>query len=266
MSVRRSYVHGGCVRINEDFRQPLAAPWRLTEIGSGRVIQQPGLLQMSVSQTQTYSDAQISDYESNDFRWQPPLRMTVRARFSADKLVGTAGFGFWNQPFMPGQRGIRLPQAVWFFFSSLPSNMQLARGIPGPGWKAAVIDASRWSFLALAPAAPLGVLLMRVPALYNIFWPIGQRTIGVSEGLLGDALLTETHIYALDWRKNGATFAVDGEVVHEAPYSPRGPLGFIAWVDNQYAIVTPQGRFGFGIVPVEREQSLILENVTIESL
>lgn len=252
------------MQIIEDFQQPLASPWRVTEIGSGSVIQRPSLLQMTVSQTQVYSDAQISDYESNDFRWQPPLRMTVRARFSADNLVGTAGFGFWNQPFMPGQRGFRLPQAAWFFYSSPPSNMQLAQGIPGPGWKAATIDASRWSFLALAPTAPLGVLLMRVPALYNILWPLGQRAIGVSECLLDRALLTETHIYTLEWRIDGATFTVDGALTHESPYAPRGPLGFIAWVDNQYAIVTSQGRFNFGIVPIEREQSLILDAVTIE--
>jgi hypothetical protein len=254
------------MQIYENFQQPLACPWRVTEIGSGSVSQNPGLLHMIVSQAQTYSDAQISDYESHQFRWKPPLRMMVRARTSSDNLIGTAGFGFWNQPFMPGQSRLRLPQAIWFFFSSPPSNMQLAKNVPGPGWKAAAIDASRWSFLALAPITPVGVLLMRVPALYDTLWPIGQRAIGVSERLLDARLLTETHIYKLEWRKNGATFTIDSAVVHETTSAPRGPLGFVAWIDNQYAVATPQGQFGFGIVPIEREQSLMLEAITIETL
>jgi hypothetical protein len=225
-------------------------------------------MQINPAAGDVYSDAQISDYVESDFRWRPPLRLTVRARASgtADELVGTAGFGFWNQPFMPGQRRFRLPQAVWFFFSSPPSNMRLAKGVPGPGWKAATINARRWSFAALAPTALIGVLLMRIPSLYNRLWPIGQRAIGVSERLLDGALLAETHTYTLDWRADGAIFGVDNIAVHEVPVAPRGALGFVAWIDNQYAIVTPQGQFGFGLVPVQREQTLILEYVAIETV
>jgi hypothetical protein len=258
------------LRIEEDFHQPIDPCWRLTEIGKGTVIQQPGVLKMQIAPqaAEVYSDAQISDYRQADFRWRPPLRLTVRARASGavSELTGTAGFGFWNQPFMPGQRRFRLPQAVWFFFSSPPSNMRLAKDVPGPGWKAATINARSWSFAALVPTALIGVLLMRIPALYNGLWPIGQRAIGVSEQHLNGALLAETHTYTLDWRKDGATFSVDNRVVHEAPVAPRGPLGFIAWIDNQYAIVTPQGHFEFGLIPVEREQSLSLEYVAIETV
>jgi hypothetical protein len=104
---------------------------------------------------------------------------------------------------------------------------------------------------------------MRIPALYNRLWPVGQRAIGVSEALLDGGLLAETHTYTIDWRSDGATFAVDGQVVHEAESAPRGPLGFIAWMDNQYAIVTPQGQFGFGAVRVEQEQALVLEHIAV---
>jgi hypothetical protein len=43
-------------------------------------------------------------------------------------------------------------------------------------------------------------------------------------------------------------------------------LGFVAWVDNQYAIVTPQGRFGSGLVEVPETQLLIMERISIEPL
>jgi len=284
--------------IETDFTQSLSVPWQFTQIGRGAVSQQPGTLRLAVPPTpaNVYSDAQISDYAGkHDFAWCPPVRLTITARAemvpslstvgtrhassegleNADThysllithpfLSGTAGFGFWNHPFVPGERGFRLPQAVWFFFSSPPSNMQLAHGVPGPGWKAATIDATRLSFLALLPTAPIGVLLMRIPALYRRLWPVGQRVIGVSEQLLDTALLTENHTYTLDWRADGVIFAVDGVTVHETPSAPRGPLGFIAWIDNQYAIVTPQGQLGFGLLPVEQEQALIIEHIRLES-
>ena len=58
---------------------------------------------------------------------------------------------------------------------------------------------------------------------------------------------------------------MDGMVIHEAPTAPGGPLGFVAWIDNQYAIVTPQGHFGFGVVPLAHPQTLRLDEVKIES-
>lgn len=249
---------------------PPAPPWRLTAIGPARARPAPRQLELTAGPAApgVYSDAQISDYgAAAGFRWRPPLRLTVRACCApgADALRGTAGFGFWNQPFTPGQAALRLPQAVWFFFSSPPSDMRLARGVPGPGWKAATLNAARWPFLALLPTAPAGALLMRVPALYERLWPVGQRAIGVSERLLDPALLAGWHTYTLDWQPDSALFTVDGALVHRAPCAPRGPLGFVAWVDNQYAVVTPQGRFGFGLLPLAAPQSLRLAELVIET-
>jgi hypothetical protein len=271
--------------IHTDFTQPLMLPWRITEIGSGRVEPSAGALRLTVPPTssQVYSDAQLSDYAGKpDFAWRPPLRMTVRAYARVDPLPlapslrsgegeksnshlkGTAGFGFWNHPFVPGEKGFRLPQAAWFFFSAPPSNMALAKDVPGPGWKAATINATRRQFLALLPTAPIGVLLMRVPALYQRLWPIGQRAVGVSEQLLDSTLLLAAHTYTLEWHTNSVMFSVDDATVHKAPTVLAGPLGFIAWIDNQYAIVTPQGRLGFGLAEVKNTQSLIIESIRIE--
>lgn len=249
------------------FDQP--HPWRLTESGQGQVTQQTGELHLIDHATppQVYSNAQISDYAARaDFRHQPPLRLTVTAWANTADIRGTAGFGFWNHPHSNRLTGLRLPRAVWFFFAGMPNNIRLARDVPGSGWKTMTLDATRLPFLALLPTAPPGFLLMRVPALYRLLWPVGQWALGVGDAALNPRLLLERHTYTLDWRERSVTFAVDGAPVYHTGRSPRGPLGFIAWIDNQYAIVTPQGQFGYGVVPLAAEQRLMLEHISIEPL
>jgi hypothetical protein len=143
--------------------------------------------------------------------------------------------------------------------------MALALGVPGAGWKAATIDASRAAFWLLAPFAPLGFLLMRVPAFYQRLWPIAQRAIGVAEATLA-ADLSVPHTYSLEWREDSVIFQIDGAEVHISPHSPRGPLGFITWMDNQYAVVTPQGHFRFGLLATDAPQWLAIEHIDIEPL
>lgn len=244
--------------------------FNVTKIGQGEVLQAGNAIRLTVPavDASAYHDAQISSYHTRQgFTYAPPLKMTVRAYYEGD-VQGTAGFGFWNHPYAPGSvgiRGLRLPKAVWFFFGSPPHNLAMVRGVPGDGWKAMTFNASNPLFVALAPLAPLGMLLMRIPVLYRWVWPtIGERAIGAGEASLDSALLHEPHTYTLDWREDGVTFSVDGEIVHESQRAPRGKMGFIAWIDNQYAIVTPQGHFGFGVLPVPQPQSLILESITIE--
>src|SRR5262249_30763783 len=163
------------------------------------------------------------------------------ASHGTDQLKGTAGFGFWNQPIMPGQALPRLPRNVWFFFGSPPSNMAFAQGVPGYGWKASTLDISRLPVLLLAPFSPLGFLMMRLPALYRAIWPLAQRAIGASEAVI-DVDLREPHVYRLDWLPRTVKFYVDNKLILATPNSPRSPLGFVAWLDNQYAVVTPQGQ------------------------
>ena len=259
-------------RIEDRFEQGLNPIWEVAEVGKGRVKAAPGALWMTtLPEQQVYSNAQIADYSYSNygFRWSPPVRMTVTAWSDcpAEALRGTAGFGFWNHPFSPDVRRLpRLPQAIWFFFSAPPSNMALAQGVPGFGWKAATIDATRRRAKALAPLALPAMLLMRRPSLYARLWPPIQRVLKIEEHLLDLNLLSTRHTYTLDWRVDGATFAVDGATVFETDCAPRGKAGFVTWLDNQYAVVTPQGELKFGIMPVERVQSLILESVLIEGL
>ena len=255
--------------LQQKFQNELDSRLTVLEQGVGRVRRMADGVRLSLEQaTNTqYSNAQLDDYLQRRepfFVWRPPLRMTVRAwaSHSADQLRGTAGFGFWTQPVMPGKRFPILPRAVWFFFGSAPSNMAFARGIPGFGWKCATFDAGRLPFLLLAPAAPLGFLLMRIPALYRALWPLGQWAIGVSEAILS-VDLREPHTYRLDWLAGAAQFYVDERLVHEAPFSARGPLGFVTWMDNRWAVVTPQGNLGMGLLPVPDSQWLHLESLSI---
>jgi hypothetical protein len=215
-----------------------------------------------------YTDAQLDDYQTlprRRFLWRPPLSLTVQARFShpTGQLRGTAGFGFWNDPFMmTGNHRPALPRAVWFFYASPPSNMKLDMHTPGCGWKAATIDALRWPFLALLPTAPAAVPLMHVNLLYRACWPLGQRAINVSEALL-PLEMTTWHTYRLDWLPHRVLFTVDGAAALDCATSPRGPLGFVLWLDNQYMVVTPWGRFGYGLLAAPGRQWLEVSRLEI---
>lgn len=217
-----------------------------------------------------YADAQIDDYQGlprRRFRWRPPLTLQVRARFShpAGHLKGTAGFGFWNDPFaMTGRRVPALPRALWFFYASPPSDMALARDVAGRGWKAASLDATRLPALLLAPTAPLLVPLMNVGPLYRRLWPLAERALGVAEASLdGLADMTAWHDYRLDWSEGRARFTVDGKMALEAAAPPCGPLGFVMWLDNQYAIATPQGRFAWGTLDAPGEQWMEVSDFSV---
>jgi hypothetical protein len=215
-----------------------------------------------------YTDAQIDDYHGMSRRrlpWNPPLRLTIRARFShpTGMLSGTAGFGLWNDPFlMTGIRLPALPRAIWFFYASPPSDLKLDMHTPGYGWKAATIDAIRLSFLLAVPFAPLAVALMNLRHLYRALWPVGQRAIGVSEALL-EVDMTDWHTYLIEWGTERAFFGVDGEPVLHCDTPPRGPLGFVMWLDNQYAIVTPWGRYGYGRLEAPGRQWMEVERLVI---
>ena len=41
-------------------------------------------------------------------------------------------------------------------------------------------------------------------------------------------------------------FEVDGHTAFETTVTPYGPLGFVLWIDNQYAALPPDGKLGFG--------------------
>jgi hypothetical protein len=143
-----------------------------------------------------------------------------------------------------------LPEAIWFFYAAPPSNMALVPGVPGWGWKAQVIHTMR--------AEALTAL---IPTAFATTWgwinrdsrPAArwlQRLSGAQEALL-DLAMTSWHTYILDWQPDMVRFWVDGEEVLHAANPPTRALGFVAWLDNQFAIATPQGLLRFGSTPTD---------------
>ena len=223
------------------------------------------LLLPNITRSQ-YSDAQLDDYADLPrrlFPHRPPLRFSICARFSSAAIVGTAGFGFWNQPFMPGGGLPTLPRAIWFFYGSPLSNMTLALDVPGYGWKAATIDALRPSALAIAPLAPIVLLLNRSRRIYRRIWPIIQKALTIQEQSLPAEMMRDWHTYTIEWGINQARFRVDDRLVLETDRAPRGPLGFVAWIDNQFAVVTPTGRIRFGLLDSDQPQWLEIKETKL---
>jgi hypothetical protein len=229
-----------------------------------------------------YSDAQLDDYTGSrrqDYANRPPLSLSLRARFShpgwpltspeqsepARYFTGTAGFGFWNSPVMAPSPIPARPQAIWFFYGSPPSNMPFALDVPGRGWKAACADAGRNRSLVWAPLLPFIAVANRWLRLYRLIWPHVQRSFAIGEKLISFQFddMTAWHRYELEWRTDGASWWVDGEKVLETDRSPRGPLGFVAWVDNQYTILTPQGHVEFGHLDIPFAEWMDIDDVEL---
>lgn len=250
--------------------RPLSC-WSYIRVGGGHTIVNDVGMRLLVRDARRphYANAQIDDYgptssrSQTHFSWRPPLRMTVRAR-SSELIAGTAGFGFWNNPFSPLGGRSRLPAAIWFFYASPPSDMPLALDVPGNGWKVACLDATQPRALAWAPLTLPVLLLNRRPTLYRRLWPRVQHALRIAEAAI-PPINTIWRIYTLDWQHDYACFAIDGAVVLETDCVPQGPLGFVAWIDSQWAVVTPWGRLGWGFLDTET-QWLDLQQVRIEQI
>jgi hypothetical protein len=242
---------------SEKIKFDVSSFWRPHTVGAAAILPSASgrLLYVGATTAARYSNAQLDDYQGlprSALRWQAPLTLAVRARFShpLDQWQGTAGFGFWNDPFgMSGRRGWSLPRALWFFFNSPAAPMHLARATPGYGWRAATIDGWRPPFLLLAPTAPLAMPLMRWRLLYRRLWPLAQWALGVCEATV-TVDPTHWHTYTIHWGRRNATFAVDEQPLLHCPTPPQGPLGLVLWLDNQ----------GISLAPWQLPRHLLLTN------
>ncbi|MGD8402302.1 MAG: hypothetical protein PVJ21_01490 [Anaerolineales bacterium] len=197
-----------------------------------------------------YRIAQLDDYAKmarSDFLHRPSLRLSLRARASAESIPGTWGFGLWNDPFGLsigfGGNPFRipaLPNAVWFFHASQENYLSFSDK-PGNGLLAQAFH---------SPVFPLGRL-----ARVGITLPFSRTK---SRALMSDVVeedgvrlsvdVTEWHVYRLEWSPTRSAFWVDYDLVMETSVSPRPPLGLVIWIDNQYAAWHPDGKIGFGVL------------------
>jgi len=238
------------------------------EVGGGSVAQTEARLRLVVPPGgRRYADAQIDDYHRQGrrgFNHSAPLALTLRARASHAAPLGTLGFGFWNDPFSLSGSVLAGPNVVWFFYASPPSDMALVEGVPGRGWKAATLNTGRVPPFVLAPAALGAILLTRVPGLGRPVMAAARRAVQAYEASLDDVPLTEWHTYELNWQPAEAVFRVDGVERLRSAAPPRGPLGLVIWIDNQYAIASREGKFGFGLCPAPEAQWLEIEGLQVQ--
>jgi hypothetical protein len=57
--------------------------------------------------------------------------------------------------------------------------------------------------------------------------------------------MRDWHDYRIAWHGDRTMFYVDGRPLLITPMSPAGPLGFVAWMDNQAMVAKPTGRVGW---------------------
>ena len=248
----------------------MALEFRKLEQNSGQVGPGPPW-RLELKPTKSgYSNSQIDDYgycKRRAYSWQAGTRLKLSARFShpCGDIVGTAGFGFWNVP-LGDMRKVwpALPRVTWFFYASAPTNLPLPMDGPGRGWFVSTLDVTSFAAIGLTPLAPALLLLNNVRPIRKRVWPAIRRRLNISYAQIA-ADMEQWHTYELIWLPEGCQFLIDGETIMNTHVSPRGPLGFVAWIDNQYMIATPNGRFGWGTKPIVKNQWLKIADLELNS-
>lgn len=207
-------------------------------------------LTISAGSNEEYRLAQLDDYAKiprSQFPLRSPLRLSLSARASSASIPGTWGFGCWNYPFGmslgfggTGWRLPALPNAVWYFHASRENYLSFRDDKPAQGFLAQTFR---------SPGFDLRLVLAGLALPFSRRWTrrLLAKVIG-EDGVRPGVDVTQWHSYRLDWREDHVSFDVDNARVFESPVSPNPPLGFVIWIDNQYAAFTPEGKLGFGVL------------------
>lgn len=243
--------------------------------GGGKVIhKEPSewRLEIPPGRPSRYRLAQMDDYmglSRGKFPWNPPLNLSLRARASAQVIPGTWGVGLWNDPFGTAlvkgteMRLPTLPNTAWFFFASPPNYLSFRDELPGYGQLAATFCSPGKLPLRLVVSIPVIPLIILLP-----FSRWMRRLVGRyvhQDTVEFDIDPTDWHKYEIDWRKDGVVFLVDEQFLKEVNVHPKGPLGLVIWIDNQYASWTPDGRLRYGNLANDQAAWVELKDLKIGS-
>lgn len=255
--------------IRDDLQNSFHPRWVRFAIGHSAIEWSPGVARLIVDGAVAgeLSDAEIDDHRTAprwNLHWSPPLTMTVRARFShaAGELIGTAGFGFWNDPFDWTGNVQAPPNALWFFYASPQSDMSFVRGMRGHGWRAGFLNGGTANPVTMA----IGNALFKMPGMDKLVFATAEKMMRAQECLLDEIDMTGWHTYKIEWRPEEAIFWVDDQEKFRAANPPTVPLGFVAWVDNNATTMGPGKEFSFTRVAVPFREWMEVAYVAIEGL
>ncbi len=239
---------------------------RLITVGGGQIEQQDGWVLSIPPREGGYANAQIDDFNlvgMAKFQHRPKTHLSLKAKFaqSAESMVGTAGFGFWNAPIGdPSAKGLRLPSAAWFFYAAQPNRLPFLGG--QTGWFAATILVKRVTALKLLPLVIPVTIGNWIRPIYTRIWPMIEKQLGISYVRI-NAKPEQWHTYQIALEEDACLFSIDDQQILKAPFAASKPMCFVAWIDNQYMIATAKGRFGAGTLPVTQSQALQITDLAI---
>ena len=219
-----------------------------------------------------YRWAQFDDYLHSlrrDVEWQKPWHMSLSARCDNAQHAGTWGFGLWNDPFNTNlgisgsvRRFPALPNCAWFFFASEHNYLSFHDHLPAQGFLAATFSSP------LVPPFLLALSFPFLPLMLNKFFSrFARRTLGLfipHDASLIHIHVNEWHKYQIDWLHKEVIFQVDDKPILTTFICPRGKLGLVIWVDNQYAAFPPDGNLIFGTLATNTSTTLEVADLLVK--
>jgi len=229
-------------------------------------------LRLENSPEKNYSLAQIDDYmhlPRHKFPHTSPVKLTLEAKLSDKYTSGTWGFGLWNDPFGIGfgAGGVSrllpvLPNAAWFFFGSKENFLSLRDDQPGSDFHVKTYR---------SPLLPSFTSLLALPFIPLFFWRMTGRLIRKlgrlfvkEDGEKLDVDVEVWHKYCLNLKASWASFLVDDALLFKTSTVPRGRLGIVIWIDNQYFCFDKSGKLDYGYLDVSDQQLMEIRSLLVQ--
>lgn len=244
------------------------------EIHGGQVIRSgENGIRLVIPQTpiKTYSLAQLDNYlhlPRKKFPHRPNMKIQLDARIIGKDIKGTFGFGLWNDPFSFGfgPAGVTkflpvMPNAAWFFYASNPNYLSLRDDPPSSCFHAKTFT---------SPLIPSFLSILGAPLVPFLLFPPTARCIRrllrsvVKEEMEAISIeIRDWHTYCLFWQADWVVFGIDGTELFKTTVSPKGKLGLVIWIDNQFFRFDSDGQLSFGYLETNSEQIMEIKNLEI---